>query len=117
MSNTKSRQTVSESYKANRAKLRELSALAKQLVEAGEAGSINEALLMFYRQDGHEEFKTFNQWKKEGMSINKGSKAFLIWASPKQIPNPDKESEKDKMRYFPICYLFSNKQVSERRAS
>ncbi len=104
-------------YQANRDKLRQLSAEAKAIVEAGEAGSVNEALIMMYSEDGHEEFKTFHQWKDEGKSIKKGSKAFLVWASPKAIPHPDPESEKDELDYFPICYLFSNKQVTERRAS
>ena len=104
-------------YKANREKLRQLSADAKDLIEAGEAGTVNEALIKMYSEDGHDEFKTFQEWKKEGMSIKKGSKAFLVWAKPKTIEHPDPDSEKDELDYFPICYLFSNKQVTERRAS
>lgn len=113
---TKSRQTYSTGYKENRAKLRKLSAAAKELVEAGEAGTINEGLIMIYSEDGNTEFKTFHQWKDEGKNIKKGSKAFLVWGSPKNIPHPDPEADDDEMEYFPICYLFSNKQVSERRA-
>lgn len=117
MTTTKSRQTYSDSYKANRAKLRELSAIAKKMVETEQVHTVNQGLIQMYSNDGHEEFKTFHEWKQEGMSIKKGSKAFLVWAKPKTIEHPDPDSDEDEMDYFPICYLFSNKQVTERRGS
>lgn len=118
-SNTQSKNTKTNSnYKANREALRVLSATAKELVEAGEVATVNEGLIRMYQEDGeHKEFKTFHQWKDDGKSIKKGSKAFMVWGSPKEIPHPDPEAEDDQMEYFPICYLFSNCQVTERRSS
>jgi hypothetical protein len=67
--------------------------------------------------DCHSEFKTFHQWKALGKSILKGSKAFTLWGSPKEINHPDPEVEDDEFKYWPLCYLFSDKQVTEVRQS
>ena len=71
-----------------------------------------------YNTEGAEEFNTFKQWKEKGATIIKGSKAFLIWGQPlgKQRANQAQEkgqdqSEEDEYNFFPICYLFSDKQV------
>jgi hypothetical protein len=71
-----------------------------------------------YDTDGAEEFNTFKQWKEQGASIKKGSKAFLVWGQPvgKQRAQEAQQKgqdapEEDEYRFFPICYLFSDKQV------
>ncbi|MBD3630521.1 ArdC family protein [Cyclobacterium sp.] len=71
-----------------------------------------------YDTEGAEEFNTFKQWKEQGATIRKGSKAFLVWGQPigKQRAKEaqqkgQKAPEEDEYRFFPICYLFSNKQV------
>ena len=117
--NSKNSEARSAKYKATREALRQLSNQVKIMIDSGEldVANINEGLIRLYSQDGHSEFKTFHQWKKDGKSIKKGSKAFTVWASPQEIPHPDPESDDEEMTYFPICYLFSNKQVTERRAS
>lgn len=107
-------------YKVRREQLKELSRLVKLQMKEGaiDAGTVNEALLLLYAAEGgHTEFKTFQQWKSLGKSIIKGSKAFVIWGSPKEIPHPDPEAEDDEFKYWPLCYLFSDKQVTERRQS
>lgn len=116
--NTSTTNTDSKSnYQKNRDALRELSVALRPAVSAGDYATINEALIDAYSKNGHDEFKTFNQWKNEGKSIIKGSKAFVVWAKPKDIPHPDPEAEQDEFSYYPLCYLFSNKQVAENSKS
>lgn len=110
---TSTTEVKNSNYQQNRATLRELSIALRPAVKAGAYATINEALIDAYSKDGHTEFKTFNQWKSEGKSIIKGSKAFVVWAKPKDIPHPDPEAEQDEFSYYPLCYLFSNKQVTE----
>jgi len=106
-------------YQENRAKLRELSNVVKQAIDSGsmEVQTINQGLIELYKHQGHSEFKTFQQWRDEGKAVKRGSKAFLVWGSPKNIQHPDPESEEDEFNYFPICYLFGDGQVTERRES
>ena len=107
----------SESYKKNRENLIALSTGARLLVKEGEADSVNEVLIDMYKQDNPEikEFNTFHQWKKLGKTIKKGSKAFLVWAQPKDVkkqePQPD-TGETEEYQYWPICYLFADTQVN-----
>lgn len=60
------------------------------------------------------ELKTFAQWKREGATIKKGSKAFAFWGQPvnavaKAIA--EEQSEEEKYKYWPICLLFTASQV------
>jgi hypothetical protein len=68
-----------------------------------------------YATDEATEFNTFNQWKERGTTIKKGSKAFAIWGQPIAGRKPDKKTEPDQepdeYEYFPMCFLFSDKQV------
>lgn len=102
----------------SREKLIQFSIAAKQLRDLeGLDLTVNETLLtMIYETNGATEFNTFNQWKKLGYTIIKGSKAFLIWGQPIKGKKEDAEKKKegeetDGYEFFPICYLFSNKQV------
>lgn len=104
-----------EEFKEKRNRLIELSQNAKALVEAGEYDRINEAIVNgIYKEENPqiEEFKTFGQWKQEGKTIKKGSKAFLVWGHPRKTEQTPEGSEEPKeYKYWPVCYLFSNLQV------
>lgn len=106
-------------YVTNRAALKALSVQVKELIDTGEleAATVNQGLVELYRQQGHTRLKTFHQWKDAGYSIKKGSKALLLWGEPREIKHPDPEAEEDEFKYFPLCYVFSENQVVERRES
>lgn len=79
---------------------------------------INRVLLAhFYNTDGSTQFKTFHEWKKEGATIIKGSKAFLIWGQPRkatkkqEAPEPNADPTEEQYKLWPLCFLFSDKQV------
>ena len=96
-----------------RQQLKQLSQELKPLVEGGEFDNINQALIATYTTDEHPIFKKFWDWKKEGYTILKGSKAFAVWAQPVQGKKKEatQDQEPDEYEYFPICFLFSNAQV------
>ena len=89
---------------------------------AGMEESPNELLRAYYAQAGHTELKTFEEWKQAGFYIRKGEKAILLWGHPKpsrqakeaakQAGKPEEEAEND---FYPLAYLFSNKQVAPRQ--
>ena len=106
-----------EQAKAKRKALREISKIAKLRMQADcEGMSVNEILIEeFYTDENNQVFKTFHDWKKEGFNVNKGENAFLVWGKPRainqeQTQNQEKEDEDE---FFPICYLFSNAQVTK----
>jgi len=103
-----------EQYKANRTALIQISAGLRVLVKAGELDSVNEGLKEIYEKSDSniEEFRTFWQWKDEGYTINKGSKAFLIWGQPRKGSQiAEGSDEPEDYKYWPLCYLFANTQV------
>ena len=113
-------------YKETRKQLIEISNIAKKLREAEALDmTINEILLkIIYDTKEVKEFNTFNQWKERGYTIIKGSKAFLIWGQPVNKQKKDKAKEQgkeseegDEYEYFPVCYLFSDKQVFKKETS
>ena len=109
-----------ESIHTKRKRLRELSAVAKEMIESGTTNEVkvNDVLINdFYKNEQHQTFNTFWGWKKEGYSVKKGEKAFLIWGRPSQEnkegdvePVIDRD-EDDNGTFFPLAYLFSNAQV------
>ena len=108
---------MTEEMKEKRAKLRLLSQEAKELVESGEAESINEGLAMIYAEDGHRNLKSFKEWLKLGKAVKKGEKALLLWGKPlkkqkDQEPKPEDEDDPD---FYPLAYVFSSKQVEPKR--
>ena len=115
---------VSANKTDKRKALRELSNKAKERISDDcEGMSVNEVLIEeFYTDEIHQTFKTFHDWKKEGFKVNKGEKAFLIWGKPRIIenkknPTPKNKTEEEKEdEFFPICFLFSNAQVSKKDA-
>lgn len=112
-------QTQATENKTKREELRELSAIAKKFQSTSCAEmTINEILIKhFYTSEKDTEFKTLHQWNKDGFNVNKGSKAFLIWGKPratnKEQPQ-NQESDEDENEFYPICYLFSNAQVTKK---
>ena len=88
-------------------------------------------------EEGTTEFKKFNEWKQEGCTIKKGSKAFPVWSQPtsrdkkkeqdgetESAPAPalmenangedNGEESRSGRERFNMCYLFSNLQVIRR---
>lgn len=102
-------------YEEKRNDLIAISQPFRNAVKVGEIHTINEAVIELYKKQNPDikEFRTFNQWKKIGKSIIKGSKAFAVWAQPTKIKHPDpvKAKEDEEFQYFPLCYLFANTQV------
>jgi len=102
-------------YKENRSKLISLSAIARKLMEAEEVDSVNEGLIYLYDEQQGEacEYNTFHQWKEKGCTVKKGVHAFCVWGQPKNVKQtPEGETEATEYEYWPICYLFSNLQVT-----
>jgi hypothetical protein len=103
-----------EQYMNNRKALIGLSQAVRLAVKEGVYDSVNEGLKELYmeQQPDIEEFKTFQQWKKEGATVRKGQKAFLIWGQPRQISQvPDGSTEPEEFKYWPLCYLFADTQI------
>ena len=96
-----------------RQQLIEMSKGVKTLISEGAYETVNEALIEMYRKTNPNitDFKTLHDWNKAGKRIRKGSKAYLIWARPKNITKHQAQTEEEKMKYFPMCFLFSNEQV------
>lgn len=106
--------TRKEQYMANRRRLIELSQGIRLAVKEGAYDSVNEGLREFYMEQNPEieEFNTFWQWKDEGATIKKGSKAHLFWGQPRKVNQAAEGSdEPEEYKYWPICYLFDNTQV------
>ncbi|MDR0754190.1 MAG: ssDNA-binding domain-containing protein [Prevotellaceae bacterium] len=92
--------------------LKKLSEPLKIRVKLGQISSINQGVLNIYRKEGHQNLKTIAQWNRLGMVVKKGEKALLLWATPLKKKNENEETgEITNFEYFPICYLFSEKQV------
>ncbi len=88
-----------------------LSGNVRESVNDGEFNTINEALLQQYREEtGASRFDTFRQWKLKGYHVNKGEEAYCVWGSPVSKPV---ENSRDDFRFFPLCFLFSDQQVSQ----
>lgn len=95
--------------------LKQLSAPFRLMKKEGAIDSINDGLKDFYAENGHEELNTLKQWNKKGYSVKKGEKALLLWARPKkfEVVNAD-TSEVDEMDFYPLCFVFSQKQVAQK---
>ena len=94
--------------------LKEISKEMKPLVKAGAYDTVNEAIInLVYMKDGHREFKTYEQWKSAGKQVKRGEKAFVVWGKPKSKQEDNKqENDEEKDPFYPLCFLFSNLQVS-----
>ena len=84
----------------------------KALVSQGIKG--NEALILIYQEEtGASTFKTFIQWKNEGMIVKKGSEGFPVFSRSigKIKEEQGKESTETENRLFRTAYLFNEFQV------
>jgi hypothetical protein len=103
-----------QAFLLKRKELISLSQAARELVTEGEYNTINEALVDQYKENNPDikVFNTFNQWKKLGYTIIKGSKSFLVWGQPKHVQQTTEGSgEPEEFKYWPVCFLFANTQV------
>lgn len=106
-----------EASRAKRAELRGLSQGIKLLVKEGKYDTINEGLIELYAENGHKNLNTMYQWNELNMTVRKGEKALLLWGKPvqgkKETPEaqPEPGADKDETDFWPICYVFSEKQV------
>jgi hypothetical protein len=95
----------------------ELSTLS-QALKSNNTGDerVNELVIAYYTKIGlGTEFHTYNQWREKGYYVNKGAVALTVWGTPVKgkAPKPETtEVSSNEYEYFPICYLFSDLQVS-----
>lgn len=99
-----------------RENLKVLSLEVKDLVQDGTFHTINDAIMeTLYKTPENRAFKSYSQWRQEGYQVRKGEKAYLLWGRPKKVQAEmeGKSSEEiDQIaNFFPLAYLFSNKQV------
>jgi len=114
---------MNEKTKAKRTLLKAISAGIRPLVKEGVYNTVNKGLEEIYKEESSaDHFKHITQWNKDGYRVIKGEKGFLFWGRPKEYaidksPVKDGETEEEKkIRYFPVCHLFSNLQVSKKAA-
>ena len=106
-----------------REQLKAYSVAVKELVEKGKYKTINDALIeTVYNDEKHHEFKSYEEWKKEGYQVRKGEKAFLLWGKPKEHPSQqskenDTPGKEEHSTYFPVIRVFSDAQVVQREHS
>ena len=105
---------MKEEIKVKRDALKEMSRAVKMAIDQGaEFNTINEGLVALYREQGHTELHSFNQWLSKGFAVRKGERALLLWGEPRQagkVEKPEGENE-DEYKFFPLAYVFSQKQV------
>jgi len=94
-----------------------------------ELPTVNACLELIYsRESGQTDFRTFHGWKADGFSVEKGAAGFSIWgkplaahgtagadAAPVEAFATAAESEAAAgFSFFPLCYLFSAAQVKDK---
>lgn len=99
--------------KQKREQLKELSRIVKMGIKEGMYESVNAGLVEIYAQEGHTEIHSFRRWLELGSVVKKGEKALLLWGEPRSAKNQEKKTddEKDEFQFFPLAYVFSQKQV------
>ncbi|MDR1984083.1 MAG: hypothetical protein LBQ28_04600 [Prevotellaceae bacterium] len=101
-----------------RAELKGLSKPLRKLIDEGQIETINEGLKKIYQSEGHFRLNTLRQWNEMGKIVKKGEKALLLWGQPRKVQKPKEDiaEELDEFDFWPVCYVFSNKQVVDRGA-
>jgi hypothetical protein len=121
---------MTEEMKEKRAKLGALTADARKIREKwvnhySEIGDEKNAMRWasrtlnsiiiesFYKDSENDDFRTFNEWKREGYKVKKGSKGFVVWGRPlsEQKAEQGQEASDEESTFFPISHVFSNAQV------
>jgi hypothetical protein len=102
-------------YQENRDKLKQLSKVAKQAIKVnGGYQNVNDYVIReCYTTPENTEFNTFFQWREKGFKVKKGEHAFVIWGAPMKAQKTEHKEKQndDEFSFYPLCYLFSNKQV------
>lgn len=111
-----SKKSNKEAYLEKRKTLIALSQSIRLMVKEGIFETVNEGLREMYEEENPDisEFNTFKQWKEQGYTIKKGSKAYLFWGQPRTVSQvPEGGEEPEEFKYWPLCYLFSDEQVTK----
>ena len=113
---------ITEAQKKNakiqRSNLSQLSKEAKFKIQTKNLPyTINEMLVEMYKTKLEViTLKSFANWRKEGKKVSKGSKGVPVWGMPRKAKEEKKEGvteeERKEFSFFPIAYLFSEKQVA-----
>lgn len=81
---------------------------------------VNDLLMMLvYNPENEFSFNSFNGWKRDGYTIKKGAKAFLLWGQPinsdkqedKETAQGTEEEENTDKTFFPLAFVFRSDQV------
>lgn len=104
---------MTQEMQTKREELKSISRILQKAVKAGAFGSVNEGLVAMYAEQGHTEIHSFKKWLELGYCVRKGEKALLLWGEPRKADNKQKQTEQDKdeFSFFPLAYVFSDKQV------
>lgn len=98
--------------------LKQLSKQAKALIDLGDERNVNTIIIDSFKNETHQEFNNFWQWKKLGFKVKKGEKAFFVWSKKQKGIETNKETnEEEEFSFFSIAYLFSNAQVEPIKSS
>jgi len=115
--------TMNAIIKEKRKVLQTLSHTAKELAESEgltvKEYNVNDLIMNFiYNPDKEFVFKSFQSWKKEGYTIKKGSKAYLLWGQPINRAKTNESGEvineeniNEDTPFFPLAYIFRNDQA------
>lgn len=112
-----------QKYREKRDKLKKISQQAKEIIESKVLEmTVNQFVIEhFYKDEINTEFKTLHQWSSLGFKVKKGSVSFAVWGKPKERQKEETNKqeaaaeEEEKDDFYPLCYLFSNAQVEERK--
>ena len=120
METTKSKREIAME---RRTALKDLCRNLEIMVELGQlmpSDTKNGLLRQYYAMAGHKELHTFNEWKELGYHVKKGETAIVFWGKPKatketkeQAKEAGEDEDTAKEDYFPLAYLFSQKQVQK----
>ena len=99
-----------EETQAKRMELKEISKTLTELKDNGSISTINEGLKAIYKEQGHRELKTFDQWEKVGMHVKRGAKALYLWGKQNAKTITENGEEKE-IKFFPMLAVFSDLQV------
>jgi antirestriction protein ArdC len=104
---------MTQEMQTKREIIKAMSREIQPLVKANVYKTVNEGLVAIYTEQGHTEIHSFKKWLELGCVVKKGEKALLLWGEPRTGQNHEKKTEQDKdeFSFFPLAYVFSQKQV------
>jgi len=114
---------MTEKMREKRKKLRKISDTAKKIhkeIQAENITTVNDMIMRYiYNPTNKLIFNTFWGWKKEGFTVKKGSKAYVLWGQPLNTgkgkeqgkPKQAEQETEDENDFFPLAYIFSSEQV------